>query len=330
MKYSRSDAKAFSRQHMRGIWAAASTPFVPGSLELDERGLRANLRHWIDDLMVDGLFIAGKQGEFFSMSVAERKRTMEIGVEEAAAGQRKVQTIMSASDQNIDTVIELAQFAERIGGDYVVVHAPILHFHDAHERPVIDYYQHVASQVSIGMALWSHPDSGYLLSPELCARIADIENVVAIKYSVPREMYVRLTQLAGDKIIVSTASEKEWLDNIVELGWQLYLCSSPPYTLQTKDDLRMREYTDLAFAGRTADARKVRGSLDPVRDAIKRSRPADKPFAHQKYWQELLGQVGGPVRRPLLELSDAEKAVTRKAFEDCGLKAPGLGRAAAE
>ncbi len=325
MKYSKTDAKAYSRQHMRGIWAAAATPFTLGDLAIDEAGLRRNIRHWLDDLAIDGLFIAGKQGEFFSMSVAERKRTMEIAVEEAGrVGPRgKAQTILSASDQNLDTVVELAKFAQSIGGDYIVVHAPTLHFHDAHDECVLEYYKYIASQVDIGIALWSHPDNGYLLSPELCARLADIPNVVAIKYSVPREMYAKLTQLAGDKIIVSTASEKEWFDNIVELGWQLYLCSSPPYTLQTKADLRMREYTDLAFAGKIEEARKVRDSLDVVRHAITRTKPAGKPYAHQKYWQELLGQVGGPVRRPLLELTGAEKAATRQAFESCGLKLPG-------
>jgi carbon-monoxide dehydrogenase large subunit len=39
-------------------------------LRLDEAGLRANIRHWVEDLGIDGLFIAGKQGEFFSMSAA--------------------------------------------------------------------------------------------------------------------------------------------------------------------------------------------------------------------------------------------------------------------
>lgn len=331
MNYSKNDAKAYSRKHMRGIWAAAATPFTPGNLQIDEAGLRRNIRHWLDDLAIDGLFIAGKQGEFFSMSLAERKRTMEIAVEEARRGGPRgpAQTILSASDQNLDTVIELAKFAQSIGGDYIVVHAPTLHFHDAHDECVTEYYKYIASQVDIGIALWSHPDNGYLLSPELCARLADIPNVVAIKYSVPREMYAKLTQLAGDRIIVSTASEKEWFDNIVELGWQLYLCSSPPYTLQTKVDLRMREYTDLAFAGRIEEARKVRDSLDAVRHAISRTKPAGKPYAHQKYWQELLGQAGGPVRRPLLELTDAEKTATKAAFDSCGLKLPGRSRAAA-
>src|SRR6266849_5148818 len=163
MNYRRRDAKDYARQHFKGIWAAALTPFAP-NLAVDEAGLRRNLRHWIDDLGIDGVFVCGKQGEFFSMSVAERKRSFDIAVEELG-GHR---TILSCSDQNLDTVIDLAKHAQAIG---------------------------------------------------------------------------------ADKILVSTASEEEWFDNIVELGWRLYLCSSPPYLLQTKADRRMREYTDLAFKG---------------------------------------------------------------------------------
>jgi 4-hydroxy-tetrahydrodipicolinate synthase len=284
---------------------------------IDEDGFRANMDHWIDDLGIDGFFIAGKQGEFFSMSVEERKRCFDLAVE--AAGGR-AQTIMSCSDQNMDVVIDLARHAQSCGADYIVVHAPVLHFLKEQDETLIRYYETIAEQVDIGIALWSHPDSGYLMSPELCARLAEIETVVAIKYSVPREMYVRLTELAGDKILVSTASEEEWLDNILELNWQLYLCSSPPYLIQTAQDRRMRDYTDLAFAGRAEEARAIRDSLDPVRHALKSTRPAEKPHAHQKYWQDLLGQTGGHVRAPMLDLTEAERAATRAAFEACGLQ----------
>src|SRR6266545_4721294 len=287
MKFSRTDAKAYARQHLRGIWAAALTPFKPDRT-IDEAGFRGNLRHWVDDLGVDGVFVCGKQGEFFSMSLAERKRT-----------------------------------------DYIVVHAPVLHFLNRQDDTLLAYYRTVSEQVDIGIALWSHPDSGYLMSTELCARVADLPNVVAIKYSVPRDMYARLTRLAGDKLIVSTASEDEWFDNIVELGWQLYLCSSPPYLYQTRTDRRMRDYTDLAFRGDTARAKTIRDSLNPVREAFKRSRPAEKFHAHSKYWQDLLGQAGGAVRPPMLELTEAEKDATRRAFETCGLKRDGVHSSAA-
>ena len=316
MHYSKLDAKDYAREHMRGIWAAALNPFHADS-SFNEAGLRANIRHWIDDLGIAGLFIAGKQGEFFSMSLEERKRNFEIAVEECDG---KAGTIMSASDQNFDTVIELAKHAQACGADYVVVHAPVLHFVTDPDDTVFNYYKTLCDQVDIGIAMWSHPDSGYLMSPDLCARVAELPNIVAIKYSVPREMYVRLTHMVGDKIHVSTASEAEWLDNIEELGWRLYLCSSPPYQLQTKSDQRMNDYTRLAFEGRFAEARRVRDSLEPVREAIKASKPGGKPQAHGKYWQELLGQVGGPVRAPLLQLTEEEKAATRAAFEGCGLK----------
>jgi len=316
MKYRRSDAKEHARAHMKGIWAAALMPYSE-NLAIDEAGFRSNLRHWVDDLGIDGVFVAGKQSEFFSMSMAERKRSFEIIVDEIG---NRAGTIASCSDQNMDVVIELAKHAQAVGAEYIVVHAPVLHFLHKQEETLYQYYKTISEQVDIGIAMWSHPDSGYLMSPELCARIAELPNIVAIKYSVPREMYVRLTRLAGDRLIVSTASEEEWFDNIVELGWRLYLCSSPPYLFQTKIDRRMREYTDLAFKGDIGRARAIRDSLNPVREAFRRSRPAEKPPAHSKYWQELLGQAGGRVRPPMLELTDAEKETTRRAFESCGLK----------
>ena len=316
MNYRRDDAKAYARANMTGIWAAALQPFKP-NLTIDEAGMRANIRHWVEELGIDGLFIGGKQGEYASMTVEERKRVFEIAVD--ATRGTGAGTIMSCSDQNMQTVIALACHAEAVGADFIVVHAPVLHFVSERDEVLFEYYRTISEAVEIGIALWSHPDSGYLMAPELCARIADLPNIVAIKYSVPREMYTELTRLAGDRLLVSTASEDDWLDNILELGWRLYLCSTPPFLLQSTAERRMRDYTDLAFAGKAEEARWVRDSLEPVRRALKQTRPGAKPQAHQKYWQELLGQVGGPVRPPMLELTETEKAATRQAFEHCGL-----------
>tara|TARA_R110002096_G_scaffold47539_7_gene126705 strand:+ start:3404 stop:4357 length:954 start_codon:yes stop_codon:yes gene_type:complete len=315
MKYSRKDAKAHAFAHMKGIWAAALMPFTE-TLAMDEAGFRTNMEHWITDLGIDGFFVAGKQGEFFSMSVEERKRSFDIAV---SAADGRAQTIMSCSDQNMDVVIDLARHAQGSGADYIVVHAPILHFQKAQDETLMRYYQTIADKVDIGIALWSHPDSGYLMSPRLCNRLADLETVVAIKYSVPRPMYRELHALAGDRIQVSTASEEEWLDNIIEMGWQLYLCSSPPYLIQTAKDRRMRAYTDAAFAGDFNKAREISASLEPVRAALRDTRPGEKPHAHQKFWQDLLGQTGGHVRAPLLSLTEREKTRTREAFAFCGL-----------
>lgn len=315
MKYSRQHAKDYAREHFRGVWAATATPF-DAQLGLDEAGFAANIEHWVNTLGLAGLFVCGKQGEFFSMSVPERKRCFEIAVQQAAG---RAGIVTSCSDTNLDVVIDLARHSQTIGADYIVVHSPVLHFAHDIDETVFQYYKHLSETLDIGIALWNHPDCGYMMSPELCARIAELPNIVAIKYSVPREMYARLTALAGDKIIVSTASEEEWLDNIIELGWRLYLCSTPPFLLQTAQDQRINEYTRLAFAGQHAQARQVRDSLNPARAAFKAARPRDTPQAITKYWQSMLGQVGGRVRRPLLELTEGQKAVAREQFEKSGL-----------
>jgi len=258
------------------------------------------------------------------MTLEERKRTAEAAVAEKAGG-----VMVSCSDQSLDTVVELARHAQAIGADYIVVHTPLLYFGAHTPDTIFEYYRYVAEQVDIGITLWNQPpDCGYLLEPEVCLRLAELPNVVAIKYSVPRETYAQLTRMAGDRLIVSTSNEEEWLDNVVELGWQVYLCSTPPFLLQTAADRRMHEYTELAMKGEVEKARKVRDSLAPVRQALRGTRPAGKAAAHQKYWQELLGQAGGPVRRPLLGLTDGERTATRAAFESCGLRA-GAARAAA-
>jgi 4-hydroxy-tetrahydrodipicolinate synthase len=124
MTYRKRDAKDYARAHLKGVWAAAMTPFA-GDLAVDEDGFRRNLRHWTRELGIDGVFVAGKQGEFASMSLDERKRSFALA-REATDGHAG--TIMSCSDQNIDTVLELGRHAESVGADFIVVHAPVLHF----------------------------------------------------------------------------------------------------------------------------------------------------------------------------------------------------------
>ena len=113
MKYKKTEAKEYAREHMRGVWAANLSTFDT-ALKLDEQAMRANLRHWITTLGLGGLFIAGKQAEYFSMSIAERKRLMELSVEEAShAGNRSGMgpcgIITSCSDTNLDVVLDLAR-----------------------------------------------------------------------------------------------------------------------------------------------------------------------------------------------------------------------------
>ena len=89
--------------------------------------------------------------------------------------------------------------------------------------------------------------------------------------------------------------------------------------MQTPADRRVMQYTELFMGGEPERARQVSESLEPVRDALKNSRVTGKLTAHYKYWFELSGWAGGPVRRPLMQLTEREKEKIREAYAACGL-----------
>ena len=172
LKYKKSEAKEYAQEYLRGIFAAGMTPFnADGST--NELGLRENLHHWINDLGISGLFINGKQGEFFSMSLTERKRQFEIVVDEVGA---RCRTIMSCSDENLDTVLELGRHAQNIGADWIIVHAPPLYFHTNVDAVLKEYYRHITEQLDIGVAIWHQPDYNYILEPDVCREISEFDN----------------------------------------------------------------------------------------------------------------------------------------------------------
>jgi 4-hydroxy-tetrahydrodipicolinate synthase len=293
MNYTRNEAKDYAREH----FAASGRPPHPVRRHARVRRdrLPPQLRHWVTTLGLGGLFVAGKQGEFFSMSVEERKRSFEIAVETAAG---RCGIVTSCSDRTWTWCSTWRGTRRRSAPTTSSCTARCCTSRTIPSRPSTSTTATCREQLDIGIALWNHPDCGYLMSPELCARIADLPNVVAIKYSVDRAATRRLTELAGDRIHVSTASEEEWLDNIVELGWRLYLCSTPPFLLQTAVDQRINDYTRLAFAG-TASARPARcATASSPRARLPQGAPRGHcrrrtPSTGRSCWARSAGRRGG-------------------------------------
>ncbi len=110
-------------------------------------------------------------------------------------------------------------------------------------------------------------------------------------------MYKELTRSQATASWSAPRPRKSGSTISLELGWQLYLCSSPPYLLQIGERIGgCAIHTDLAL--RRPDAEAACGARQPQSGAggAAWTRPPEKPHAHQKYWRELLEQVGGRVR----------------------------------
>ena len=321
MQYRRSEAKEAARAQFRGVWAAIPTPFhADGSF--DEAGLRRNMRHYTDGLGVAGIFCAGTMGEFWALTKEERKRVVEIVVEEARG---KCRVIAHTGHHSPDETVDLTRHAQEVGADFAVVINP--YYPLAGEEAIYQWFKSVVARVDIGVWMFDTPFSGVGLTPQLTARIAEFENVCGIKVSRPLPHYAEVKRLCGDRIVLSHPSETEYLTLMREHGMRVHMSSAAPFLMQTAAWKPVHEYSELGLAGRFEEAQKVRDAITPLREVHEKwmREPWLKhqliPIAYLKVWTELLGLAAGPVRAPLLQATDEERAQIAADLERCGLLA---------
>lgn len=322
-KYRRSEAKEAARAQFRGVWAAITTPFTPEG-ELDEAGLRRNMRYYTDQLAIAGIFCTGTMGEYWALTKEERKRVVEIVVEEAKG---KCLTIPHTGHHSAEETIELTRHAHEVGADFAIVINPYFPVAKADDAMLYEWFKRVVNAVDIGVWMFDTRYSGTSLSVELTARIAEFENVCGIKCSRPMEHYAAVKRVCGDKIVMSHPSETHLLMLMREYGQRVHMSSATPYLYQTASWRPMHDYVELALAGKFDEANKVSAELQPVREAHDRWVHASWDdrgiigIAEIKAWSEMLGMAAGPVRTPLLQMSAEQKEALRVDLERAGLLA---------
>jgi 4-hydroxy-tetrahydrodipicolinate synthase len=186
---------------------------------------------------------------------------------------------------------------------------------------VRSWYERLAEATTLPMFLFNTTYSGYTLSPELIAELADLDLICGIKNPQPRDHILRVQELAGDRIVVTDASERQWLELHTEHGIRS-LMSTPSLALyQTAGNTPVADYTRMADEGDVAGAREISDALGPARDAFDRWMRAPWverrviPIAQLKAWLGLMGLPQGPVRSPLVPLSGDEQAELRSDLE---------------
>ena len=320
MRYHRSQAKAFGKTHMRGVWAAIPHPFTQTG-EMDEAGLRKDVRTYIEVLKIDGFFCGGLIGEFWSLTMEERRLGQQIVVEEVGD---QAQVIAHTACASIAETVALTQHAQSVGATYAVIGNPAMN--SRHPDHLFEFYRRVCAEVDIAVALFNTNFSGYALSPELVGRLADIPNIFCIKNPQPVEHLDAVRRQVGSKILVCDPTEARWLDNIVTHKDQVFMSSPSPYLLQTAGRLTMKAYTRQAMAGDVAAARQTSATLDRARAVVQKWMETPwqagvLPLADIKYWSELLGLSGGDPRPPLLPLTEDQKRELRQDLVAAGLLA---------
>jgi 4-hydroxy-tetrahydrodipicolinate synthase len=320
MKYRKSESKDASFEQFRGVWAAIATPFTPDD-QIDEVGLRRNMRHMTDALAIDGIFCTGTMGEFWALTKEERKRVVEIVVEEASG---KCKVIAHTGHHSPNETIDLTRHAQDVGADFAIIINP--YYPAASEDAIYAWFEVVAGRVDIGIWMFDTAYAcGVHLSPQLTARIADIENVCGIKIGRPIDHYAAVKKLCGDRIVVSHPSESDCLKLMRDYGQRVHMSSAAPFLIQTAGSTPMRDYVELALDGKFDEAETVSRALQPVRDVHEKwlrepwLRHKVIPIAQLKAWSDYLGLAGGRVRAPLLDLTAQQRQELQRDLDRVGL-----------
>ncbi|MBI4194103.1 MAG: dihydrodipicolinate synthase family protein [Betaproteobacteria bacterium] len=330
MKYRKQEAKEYAKTVLHGVWTALPTTFTQDD-RIDEAGNAANLEHCIAKLQLAGHYCIGNVGEFWSMTNEERMRVAEINVEVAKG---RIPLIAGCHHQNPYEAVKLAQHAQAIGVDFVIILTPYVAARG--DDAVYDYYRFVAERVDIGIVLFN-TEATYPISPRLAKRLATIPNICGFKQGVSKvQPTIALREAIGREMEVSVADEAPWLYNLSVMGdrWLLNYC---PHLFQVPGYLPVNDYTRAALAGDMNAATEICRSLNPLRAVLAKWIPGygsaggRMAIAEQKYWMELIGMAGGPVRTPCAGMTEDAKRTMRADLEATGLvaRAASAGKAGA-
>jgi len=181
--------------NLEGILPALVTPFK-NETEINEEALR-HLVNFVIDEGVTGVVPVGTTGEFVYMSEEERKRALEIVVDEVDG---RVPVIAGTGASSTMEAIRLSRHAEDVGANAALVVAP--YYLLPADKGVYQHFYEVAKATDLPIILYNIPQcTGGFLSREVVEDLVQIDNVVGLKDSSGHLPYMlELLNFVRDKI----------------------------------------------------------------------------------------------------------------------------------
>lgn len=267
----------------------------------DEVAYRHNL-DWLSTHSVAGLFAAGGTGEFFSLTVDEVGRVIKAAVEQVAG---KVPVVAPAGGGTAQA-IELAQAAEAHGADGILLFPPYLT--ECSAEGVAEHVVRVCRATQLGVIVYSRANAR--LDDVTVARIADqCPNLMGYKDGVGDiDRMTRVYNRLGDRLtyIGGLPTAETYALPYLEMGVTTYSSAIfnflPEWALQFYAAVRARDHAFIQ--------RELRDFVLPY--TLIRNRREGYAVSIVKAGMTIVGRPAGPVRTPLLDLTEEETGQLRQ------------------
>jgi 4-hydroxy-tetrahydrodipicolinate synthase len=300
----------------RGIYCPNVVP-LDGAGDIDE-GL---LRHYIDWLIaggIHGLYPNGSTGEFTRFTPDERRRIVEIVVDQAAG---RVPVLAGAAEANTRETLAACEHYAEVGADAVAIVSPF--YYRLSPGGVYAYFDEIARNTPIDVTLYNIPMFASPIDLDTVRRLAgEHERVAAIKDS------------SGDLPFMKSMIETirpERPDFSFMTGWDSCLldmlelgCDGGTNASSGVVPELTRRLFDLAAAGRSDEARPLQEKIAAVFDGLFAA--ADFPEGF-RMGVALRGIGVGPGRTPRSSDERARDGETHQSLRGL-LEGAGVGLAA--
>ncbi len=255
----------------------------------------------------DAIIVCGTTGEASTMDDEEHIAAIKYCVEKVAG---RIPVIAGTGSKCTREAVNLSKKAEEVGADALLCVTP--YYNKATQAGLYEYYKAVSDAVNIPIIMYNVPSrTGTNILPETAVKIAkEVKNVVAIKEASGNISQVaKLAALADGCIDIYSGNDDQVLP-LLSLGGKGVISVWSNIAPQQVHDM-----VQSFFDGDIEKATKLQLDAISLIDALF----CEVNPIPVKAAMSMLGYAAGPVRAPLTEMTDANKAVLRKAMEAYGI-----------
>jgi len=287
----------------QGAIVALVTPFKNGAI--DEEGYRKLIEFQIEN-GTSAIVPCGTTGESATLSFEEHHRVVEICVD---AVKGRVPVIAGTGGNSTREAIELTQHAKRAGADASLQVTP--YYNKPTQEGLYLHFKHIAKEAGIPMVLYNIPGrTGINMLPETMARLAELEEVVAIKEaSGSMTQIIEVILQVGDRVAVLSGDDNLTLP-IMAVGGK--------GVISVVSNIVPRMVSDLCTSCLKGDAEGARKQflyLYPLCQAMfYETNPIPVKTA-----LSMMGKISDEMRLPLSPLSPANREKLRNVLTGYGL-----------
>ncbi|NLY10444.1 MAG: 4-hydroxy-tetrahydrodipicolinate synthase [Firmicutes bacterium] len=254
----------------------------------------------------DAVVISGTTGESPTLTFDEKVRLFSE-ITNAVGG--RIEVIAGTGSYNTEETLRLTAAAERAGVDGIMLVTP--YYNKPSQEGLYQHFKTVAEKASLPIMLYNVPGrTSVNLLPETVARLAEIDNIVAIKEASGNLEQVSLVRsLTPDGFLIYSGDDVLTLPILAVGGCGVVSVASHLVGKQIKAMI------DNFMQGEVKEAINTHLELLPlVRALFITTNPVPVKQA-----LEILGFETGPVRQPLVEMSEEEKQTLRNVLSRYGL-----------